>query len=171
VTDGSDPSALYEQLLPNITLFDATAINEASKGEWDWDIFTDETYYPVPLAWMPGEESDFGWRYSVPDVDGAFADVTVLGEADDARTELEALVADYLPADAAVSKVETYYGENHTWEIAYYTAGDTTGRIAVTVANERAYALWFEAPTAQAAALFSGYFEPMLDGFLIEETM
>jgi hypothetical protein len=171
VTDGSDPSALYEGLLPNISLFDATAINDARKGEWDWDFYTDETYYPVPLAWLPGEESDFGWRYSVPDVDGALAEVAVLSDADDARTQLETLVADNLPADATVSKVETYYGENHTWEIAYYTAGDTTGRIAVTVENGRAYALRFEAPTAQASALFSGYFEPMLDGFLISGTV
>jgi hypothetical protein len=168
-TDGEDPSALYDQLVANVTLFDATEINTARLGVWDWDLFTDETYYPMPLTWMPGEESAFGWRYPVPDVEGAFVDIAVLETNNDARTELELLAADHLPADADVSKVETYYGENHTWEIAYYTAGDVTGRLAVSVANDRAYALWFEAPTAQADALFSDFFEPILDGFLIGE--
>jgi hypothetical protein len=166
-TDGADAGVLYDQLVENTVLFDATDTNNARIGAWDWDLYTDETYYPVPLAWMPGKESDFGWRYSVPDVEGAFADIIVLDEGTDARTVLEDLVSTHVPSDAAVSKVETYYGENHTWEIAYYTASSVTGRIAVTIENDQAYGLWFEAPTESAAALFSNYFEPILDGFSI----
>lgn len=170
LTDGSDPSDLYAQLLKNTMLFDPTSVNTARKGTWDYDVYTEETYYPVPLAWLPGATSDFGWTYQVPDVAGAFAAVSVLTTGDDARAVLEDLMTTYAPANAAVSKVETYYGENHTWEIAYYTAGDTTGRMAVTVENGTPYALWFEAPTAQAETLFRDDFEPILDGFKITPT-
>ncbi|NUN03778.1 MAG: hypothetical protein HUU41_21940, partial [Bryobacteraceae bacterium] len=67
---------------------------------------------------------------------------------------------------------ETYYGEKYTWETTLYRydgdIGPVLGRINVMVLDGVAYALWFEAPEAEAADLTRNVFDVMLDGFTVE---
>jgi hypothetical protein len=166
-TDSGDPDEIYQTLLANVSLFDGASVQAVGAGEWDWDLYTDETYYPVPTSWMPGAEGDFGWIYSVPDVEGAFAGVAVFpADGSDAATLLEDLLFTVAP-DYVLDSVETYYGENHTWEVASYTKDGVVGRLYLTVENDMGYGVWFEAPADSAETLFADYFEPMLDGFKI----
>ncbi|MCA0458440.1 MAG: clostripain-related cysteine peptidase [Chloroflexi bacterium] len=171
----------YQILLDTVDFFDVIAVNEKDTGIWSRDQFTDETRYPVPTTWLPGDEDirDSNWWFYHPDNDSSdptFAAVLVFQESDDSTEEWASDLVDQevsFKDDFEVVEEDTYYGEANTWSYVAFTHSengvDTTGRLYVTIKNDVPYALWFEAPTEQFNQTFNSTFTIMLDGFTIED--
>jgi hypothetical protein len=172
--DGRDLDSQYELLTSSLEFFDAAAVEAQDTGAWTSDLYTEETRYPVRTSWMPGFESGLWWFYT-PDGDPdstTFAAVTGLVETEDeAGVVLDDLLAESVEDkdDYELLGKEIYYGENHTWQLAYFSHsnGDIVGRMYVMVIGNTPYALWFEAPLDDAERFFRTVYEPMLDGFKV----
>lgn len=169
----------YETLIGTLEFFNAQEVEAQDSGFWTSDIYTDISRYPVPETWMPGAENGLWWFYTPENVSESdtVAAVTVLNPMDGDAAEILQLLLDQEVAGKpgfTLGGTETYYGENNTWEAAFFTrtganGGPITGQMYVTVKDGIPYALWFEAPTAEFGETFRRVFTVMLDGFRIED--
>lgn len=177
--DNDDTQANYEILRDSIQFFNAVDVEDNDTGFWTTDIYTENTRYPVPEAWMPGFENGLWWYYT-PDGEEdstTFAAATVLNSMDeDAAEVLDLVLEEEIESldGYELGVKETYYGEQHTWESASYTfEGDNgdeiTGVVYVAVQDDLPYILRFEAPSDEFVNTFRTIFTVMLDGYKISE--
>jgi hypothetical protein len=169
----------YETLIGSLEFFNAEEVEAQDSGFWTSDIYTDITRYPVPENWMPGAQNGLWWFYTPDNVaeSDTVAAVTVLNPMDGAAADiLQTLLDEEIAGKPGFSLggTETYYGENNTWEVAFFThdglnGGAITGQMYVTVKDGIPYVLWFEAPTAEFGERFRQVFTVMLDGFRIDD--
>ena len=175
-----DFEPIYQLLRSSAAFFDLSA---SSTALWDVDkSFSNAAHnvqFPVPKRWIENTRTHGdiwrGYASTALRYDPTFA-LAAWTVGDDASATLDRLLATYVAAETQGYQLEdrrTYYGENHTWEAARYTAArigqPVTGRMYVTVVDGLTYAMWFETPTDdQTAQIFAEIFEPMLDGFTAE---
>lgn len=178
VQEGLDYEYFYTLLTQETTFFDISAVLAQDVGVWATERYGDNIVFSAPKDWIY-TEGDF-WNFYSPDewneqgvVYRAAAYTAV--EGTDATAVMKDLLAnDIIPFSPNYQEVgrETYYGEKYTWETTLYRydgdIGPVLGRINVMVLDGTAYALWFEAPEAEAADLTRNVFDVMLDGFTIE---
>jgi hypothetical protein len=173
-----DPAAadeVYASLQDTLEFFDAQALQDQDTGAWERDLFTDNDRYPVPRDWMPGGDENGWWTYR-PGNDGdslTLAAITPWVETTSTAAEVrdDVLSQEFeIRVGYTLTSTDTYYGENHTWEYAEYTAEGAngvpvTGRLYVTLVGEKPYTWWFEAPADAFTDTFNATFSVMLDGF------
>jgi hypothetical protein len=121
----------------------------------------------VPRAWLPGEQGGI-WTFFAPAENTNVAAVAII-DGTDANTTLNDLMNQFVANQAGfqLQGTETYFAENAQWAVALYEASGIAGRMHVTISNNRAYALWVEAPIGEAQNVTRRLFDPMLDGFTI----
>ncbi|MBN2305612.1 MAG: pre-peptidase C-terminal domain-containing protein [Anaerolineae bacterium] len=198
--DGAgDLDATTALLRDNLLIIDLDALDAANEASWAIDGYEIESptaletgtesgdpvvlsiQYPVRLDWMFDENgsTDILYRY-VPQADpsGATRFVTMppfaVGDQD-VGAVLDEQIAAYVRPGAdefTVTDTRTYYGDNHTWEAALFTAirdgAPAIGRVYTTVINGDAFIVWVETPdTGEAVTMFGDVFEPMVDGYTI----
>ncbi len=175
--EGLDNEYLYTLLLET-TFFDVTAVRAEDKGFWVRENYGDNINFSAPKDWIYTEGDP--WNFYSPDefnADGVVYRAAAYTAIDstDANATLEQLMAEsvipYSPDYQELGR-ETYYGESYTWETILYRyngdVGPVLGRMNVMLYEGVAYALWFEAPEAEAEQLTRQVFDVMLDGFEIE---
>ncbi len=107
-------------------MFSATEVKAKDTGVWSSDHFTDETHYPVPTTWMPGDEDlkDANWWFYHPNddkTDPTFAAVLVYKTSED---DAETWLSDVLDQEVAgkdgytLVNEDIYYGEKNEWNFA-----------------------------------------------------
>ncbi|MFW5691193.1 MAG: clostripain-related cysteine peptidase [Chloroflexota bacterium] len=174
---------MYPMLEENISFFPAAEVNAADTSEWRSAMPgpSGTITHPARFDWpmLDPVEGEPWTRYLPADgpTSGRFAAV---GEFDfDVRNPRSAAlqqIADeaVLPTldsyDPDTLETRTYNAAYATWDVLNYTGQRNgvavIGRLYVSVANQRAYAAWFESPNDAAVVdIFRDIFEPMLDGF------
>lgn len=167
----------YERLINTLDFF-----RLEDTRDWTIDYLDDGSIsYPVLADWMPGNETEFGYRYS-PGNDPAsttFAEVLFTeAEPGDSQADLvDAFISEILLPDVAAyeayDEVLFYEAPNHDWLVGQYTAErdglPVVGRVYGTVVDDWGTVMWFETPLdANAPKTFARTFELMVEGFLFE---
>ncbi len=167
----------YERLIDSLDFF-----RLEDTRNWTIDYLDDGLIsYPVLADWMPGNETEFGYRYS-PGNDLAsttFAEVLFTeAEPGDSQADLvDAFISEILLSDvtayAAYDEVLFSEAPNHDWLVGQYTAErdglPVIGRVYGTVVADWGTVMWFETPlNAAAPETFARIFELMVEGFLFE---
>jgi len=178
-TDEAETDRIFQLLQERVTFFDAQSVEAQDSGLWEIDIYTDNDRFPVRKDWLPGGEDGLWWYYHPGDDPSSttFAAISVLIDPSDSAAQTLQEILDQevagLPNYQLVG-TETYYGENHTWELANFThdgpdGAPITGRLYATTSEAGVpYLLWFEAPSDAFDTLLKDVFFVMLDGFKID---
>jgi hypothetical protein len=167
--NGQNLDQIYEALSSNLEWFDIISVRDQDTGIWQYTFVgeSDEVRLPVPRAWLPGEQGGI-WTFFAPAENTNVAAVAII-DGTDANTTLNDLMNQFVANQAGfqLQGTETYFAENAQWAVALYEASGIAGRMHVTISNNRAYALWVEAPIGEAQNVTRRLFDPMLDGFTI----
>ena len=171
--NGQNLDAIYNTLTGTFEWFDIISVRDQDTGAWENTFVGDFIRLPVPRMWLPGEDVGI-WTFFTPTPSAAdsttIAAVTIV-DGTDANTTLSDMLNQFVANQPGfqLSGTETYYGENAQWATALYEVSGIAGRMHVTISNNRAYVLWFEAPSAEAQTTTRAIFDPMLDGFQLFE--
>lgn len=179
----ADLDVLYTDLIETTTLFDAIPPFLQYDNSWTFDSGPvaggqeNEFIYPITAEWLANRQEVGRWlRYSPtadenPDTFIATARINVQSQFLADNAALNNLVTGYATEGAervVITGINTLVAQNHEWGVTSYEAvrdGQAIiGRVYVTSQNNRAYAIWMEAPDDDAAFDIYLDFEITADG-------
>ncbi|HRF97597.1 MAG TPA: hypothetical protein PLZ51_20455, partial [Aggregatilineales bacterium] len=166
-------TATAETIISNLTIFNSLDLIEQDTALWDSQVIGATTNiaigpsYTIPKSWAIQQFEDGIWVGGAP----AFAEDPLTSpvfyrltqvEAYDVNILLDALLADEIQPNTTnftITERRTYYAQFNTWEVVLYTAERNgqaiNGRLYTMVGDFfRGYAVWLEAPSDLAQALF-----------------
>lgn len=185
-SDG-DLDALWDDLLESTSLFEAIPPNVRYENQWAFDSGPDpeneqlEFVYPVRGDWLANRTKSGAWLRYAPAADSnsfiATARFNVQSQLLGNPSALASLITGYAVQDVdklVITGTNALTAKNHEWQTTLYEAerGDVSviGRVYVTVANNRAYAIWVETPLDDTRFELLPQMEITVDGASIQPT-